>query len=140
MITAVLNRKLHAAAGELTDKKQAHETLHMIIEGHPYYKESVSELTELEGRQLLTAIETKVKELKKQVTNALGQPVLISEKQLRYAQDMFIELGWSEAYIVTLLHDRYQHEDGLTTLTSAKAVRLVAYLEGRIKSKRKKVA
>ena len=133
---AELNRKLHAAAGELTDKKTAHETLHMIIEQKPYYKDSVSDLSDEEGKVLLEAIEKQVRLNKLQVSNALGQPVLISASQLKYARDMIIELEWSDAYIATVLSNRYQHEDTLETMTSAKAVKLVAYLKNRLQHKK----
>ncbi len=134
---AELNRKLHAAATALVGKERAHEMLHLTIEQAPFFKDSLSELSDKEAEALLEGFEKQIKIRGKQVNAALGEPGLLSEAQLKYINDMINELGWSENYVATVLKNRWQiYDKRVEKLSAYHAIKVIALLKERVERKR----
>ncbi len=136
-MTPLTNRKLHALAGKI-NKADAHDILKEAA-FQLFQKQSLGELTEKEAAEIVRYLNATINTtMKKALPEENGEP-LITITQLRYARDLQTMLGWSSAYLETMIAQRYQ-EDSLESMPEWKAVRLIAEIQKRWHSKKKQAA
>lgn len=131
------NKKLHAIAGSIAPGK-AHELLKEIA-FQKFGVKSLSDVSEQQGRVLSDELRATKERFRQSIHNALtnGEGELISEAQIGYARKLQGLLGWSDHSLWTMINNRYQ-ETSLEAMPKFKALRLIAIMEQRWRSKQKK--
>ena len=131
------NKTLHAIAGSIAPGK-AHELLKEIA-FQKFGVKSLSDVTEAQARVMseeLRATKERMRQgIHKALTNGEGQ--LITEAQIGYVRKLQGLLGWSDHSLWTMINNRYQ-ETSLEAMPKFKALRLIAIMQQRWRSKQKK--
>lgn len=131
------NKKLHAIAGSIAPGK-AHELLKEIA-FQKFEVKSLSDVSEQQARILSDELRATKERLRQGIHKALtnGEGDLISEAQIGYVRKLQGLLGWSNHSLWTMINNRYQ-ETSLEAMPKFKALRLVAIMQQRWRSKQKK--
>ena len=131
------NKTLHALAGSIAPGK-AHELLKEIA-FQKFGVKSLSDVTEPQARIMSEELRATKERMRQGIHKALtnGEGELISEAQIGYVRKLQGLLGWSDHSLWTMINNRYQ-ETSLEAMPKFKALRLIAIMQQRWRSKQKK--
>lgn len=135
---ANLNRKIHAAAGQLAGREQAHEVAKAKAR-ELFGVESLRDLSDDQAEALLLKLNKEQRSSEDQLRAArqiITGEATITPGQIGYARDLFRELGWSQRYIGEFVWNRYQ-EMNWKAMPKRKAIGMIKILQKRLQSKQK---
>lgn len=136
-MNGTLNKKIHAAAGQLAGRNDAHRVAKEKAK-ELFGVESLADLSDAQGEALLLKLNKEQRTSEDQLRAArqiITGEEIITPGQIGYARDLFRELGWSQRYVGEFVWNRYQ-EMNWKTMPKRKAIGMIKVLQQRLQSKK----
>ena len=134
-----MNRKIHAAAGRIAGRANAHQAAKEKA-SDLFGVASLRDLSNDQAHALLLKLNADRVSQESQVRAA--REIITGEKtitppQVAYAASLFRQLGWSDEYVGKFAWNRYQ-ESIWKAMPEWKAIRMIGVLQKRLQGKKKR--